>query len=254
LLPKLKVAFFLLLLLFEPVVIRVCNANILFLSLSDWASYSVESTWISASQGNPPLDLVNVNETEWRLQMLDVSGEDVRFSITKYLKNGTVADVYEGNIWMGSGNLSLWVVRRNLNVNDRVYENEELAVNMTQWLEFAGANRHVVYAQFQRYEADGTVFRQHGFFWDSETGVLCGSLDSYKLLDAQGNVAAVAMTRSNIEQTSLWVPERGFDFAAYAWWFFGFAVIVSFVSVFVVFYRRMLRRRRLRRESYVRKK
>jgi hypothetical protein len=120
---------------------------------------------------------------------------------------------------------------------------------------FAGANRLVVFAWFANYEGEqGNLLREYSAFWDRETGLLCGSLDSYKVIDAQGNVTAISMIRSNIVETSLWAPDRGFDFAAYAWRFFGFAVIIFFMSVFVVFYRRMLRRRRLRRESYVRKK
>jgi len=254
LLQKLAVRVFVFLLLSASVMTSACGASVFLVSSSDWASYKVDSTWSSAGQQQPPADLVNVNQTVWRLQMQDVSEGYVRLSVTKNLWNGTVIDVFQGSVWTGSGNLSLWLVGQNLGVGDPVYEGSELKVNSTLSQEFAGVNRPVVYAWFARYEEGGALLREHSFFWDRETGIFCGSLDTYKLIDGQGGVTAISMTRSNIVETSLWAPEEGFDFAAYAWWFFGFAVIMFFMSVFVVFYRRMLRRRRLRQKSYVRKK
>jgi len=240
--------------LFTWVVMPAHSVNVFLASSGDWASYMVDAAWSSVSGQGAPMDLVNINQTVWRLQVVEVSVQYLRLSVTKNLQNGTVVDDYEGSVWTGSGNLSMWFIRENLGVGDSVYEGQELKVNSTSSQDFAGATRSVVYAWFGQSEQQGTVFHEHAFFWDSETGVLCGDLDSYVYYDSLGNVTARATTRSSIGATSLWTAAAGFDFGSYSWWFLGVAVAVLFMSVFVVFYRRMLKARRLRRKSYVRKK
>jgi hypothetical protein len=181
--------------------------NLIGVDVDDWVVYSVETTWHSNVPGQTtPFYLKDINHTEWRIQIEDVLfPEDVRFSVTIDFPNGTrKVDMHEGNIRTGSGNLSLWVVQRNLDTLDLVYEDKELRVNTTDVKAFAGDQREVAYAWFSQEEGEPSLTWKYHLFWDRDTGILCGELVTTTQVDEEHvTTGAIRITMS---ETSLWQP------------------------------------------------
>lgn len=214
------------------------------LNKNDWAVYSVKAYWFSNVSGeSPSMDVLYLNNTIWRLQVVDIVGETIRIFIEKQLNNGTSVDVREGNFWNGEGNLSLWIVRKNLNVGYSVYLNSELKVNKTGFYDFAGANRDCAYGWFTR--ESGQVREEHAFFWDRETGILCGSIASYFYV-GDSNASNVSIY-TNIVETNLWSSESGGSYFFDSWWFGVATAFVILVFACVLFFRekRKVKRRRI---------
>ena len=215
--------------------------DILGVNELDWALYKVESTWHSSIPGDSVSQyLKDINHTEWRLQVLEVVGESARLSVTKSYHNGTKkVEFHEGNVRTGYGNLSMWVVRKNLNVTDLVCEEKELAVNSTKPFTFAGVMREAVYAWFAQEEGEDAT-GIYAIFWDKETGILCGEVVTTEHLVSidWGSVAAI---RISIVETSLWGPPSD-DF-----WLLALAVIVAVLVLAIVVY--VQRRRKLKRRK-----
>jgi len=196
----------------------------------DWASYNVISAWHSTIPGDTvPQDIMDVNQTEWRLDVNEVLGdeESVRVCVTMNYANETKREIHTGNLRTGSGNLSMWVVRKGLNMGDLVHIEKELQVNSTESLEFAGAVRQAVYAWFRQEEADGSVWK-HDLFWDRETGVLCGEvISSVHTVDTYICTMAI---RISIVETSLWEPS-GDGFWLLVW---GVIILVVVLAIGVL--------------------
>jgi hypothetical protein len=184
------------------------TTEVLGVNEGDWASYKVVSAWHSDIPDDTiPQHIIDINETEWRLEVEKVLGEEsVRLSVTINYSNGTKKrEIHEGNLWTGSGNLSMWVVRKNLETGSLVHEEKELKVNATQSLESAGTVRQTVYAWFRQEEADGNTW-SYALFWDRETGILCGEIIS-TVRTVETHISTVAV-RINIVDTSLWEPSN----------------------------------------------
>jgi len=187
-------------------ILPVYTANVLGVNEGDWASYRVISVWHSdIPEDTVPQSLTDINQTEWRLEVEKVLGEEnVSVSVTINYPNGTKKrEVHTGNVRTGSGNLSMWIVRKNLIIGGLVYEEKELKVNATEPSEFAETVRQTVYAWFEQEEADGSIWK-YALFWDRETGVLCGEIIStVRTVEPHISTAAIRM---NIVETSLWEP------------------------------------------------
>lgn len=211
-------------------IMPVYTTDVLGVNEGDWASYEVVSAWHSDIPGDTvPQYAVDMNHTEWRLSVEEILGVDrIRLNVTKYLRNGTQIEIYEGSVSRNSSDLKMWVVRKNLEYGDLVYDEEEVMVNDTQHREFVGAIRSTVYAWFRHLETDGSV-SAYAVFWDRETGILCGMVFQYSR--ARDDKASIMRTRINIVETSLWEPSSD-DF-----WFLGLGVIILVlvlaISVFV---------------------
>lgn len=176
----------------------------------DWASYSIETSWFSEIEGEtvPPQFFVDINQTEWKLQVEEILDIDqVKLNITKYLKNGTESEVYEGSVRTISGELKMWVVSKNLNDKDRIYKEEEIFVNSTSQLRFAGASRSMIYASFGQVELDESI-SAHSIYWDRETGILCDWVVQYRRV-VEDRVSRTHI-RVSIIETNLWEPSGGF--------------------------------------------
>lgn len=148
----------------------------------------------------------NINNTVWNLTIQIVNYPNVTFSITKNLKNGTISENYGGNVETGTPDMDMWIISSNLSVHDPVY----LHKNYSKFLiedralhTFANATRDVLYAhanqsQSENFESD------FGFFWDRETGILCGVSSALKYYDENG-LALIVMVNIDIVETSLWM-------------------------------------------------
>lgn len=241
---KSEVAVFMAFCLVISLLVPVFARDVLGVNESDWALYNVEASWHSEIPGDTiPQYLEDINYTEWRLQVKKVlDTESVRLSVTKYYRNGTEmsVEIHEGNVRTGSGNLSTWIVRKNLEVYDLVYEEEDLTVNDTKSHEFAGAMRSTVYAWFVQDEGDNRTGR-YGVFWDKETGILCGGVSiTVRIVE---DYLSMIVIRTNIDETSLWEPS-GDNF-----WLLGIVVIIIVlvlaVAVFAQKRGKLKRRRRV---------
>jgi len=232
-------------LLFSPIM-PVHATEVLGANQGDWALYEVVSTWNSTiANDTVPQYVVDVNQTTWKVQVEEILGtEEIRVLVTKELKNGTQSETREGNVRTGSGNLGLWVVRKNLNVGDQLIQGEEVKVNKTGSYPFAGATRSTVYAWFNEEEDDGSL-SGYAFFWDRETGFLCGEVfTSTRIVEEMG--VSRAIIRLNMVETSLWEPSVDNV------WFLVVAVIIVVLVLTIVFFvqrRRKLRRRKTRKRS-----
>lgn len=211
-------------------VMPVYVAAVLGVNQGDWASYEVVSAWHSEIPGDTvPQYAVDMNHTEWRLLVKEILGVDrIRLNVTKYLQNGTQIEIYEGSVSRNSSDLKMWVVRKDLEYGDPVYDEEEVMVNDTQRQEFAGAMRSTVYAWFRHLETDGSI-SAYAVSWDRETGILCGMVFQYSRV--RDDKASIMRARIKVVETSLWEPS-GDNF-----WFLVLGVIILIlvlvISVFV---------------------
>lgn len=202
---------------------------ILGINDGDWALYSTEAGWRSEILGekSAPQYYKDINNTQWKLQVENVSGVDeVRCSVTKPFNNGTEKkEIYDGNVRTGSGNLSLWIVSKGLEVGDWIDEKEFLDVNATRSLEFADALRPVIYAHYSQPESDDSI-GFYGVFWDIETGILCGmSISRIRTVEEKSSIAVLSL---KIVETNLWQPDSGSGFPNNMW-FTGFVAVLFFL-------------------------
>ena len=240
---KSEVAVFMVFCLLNSLLVPVFAANVLGVNEDDWASYDVDSSWHSEIPGDTiPQYLENINHTEWRLQVVNILNTDsIRLSLIKYYRNGTEmsVEIHEGNVRTDSGNLSTWVVRKNLEIHELLYEGKDLTVNATESHEFAGAMRSTVYAWFVQDQGYNTTGR-YGIFWDKETGILCGGV-STTIRTVGDKYLSTIVIRTNIVETSLWKP------SSYNFWLLGIVVIIIvLVLIVVVFAQRHGKSKRLR--------
>jgi hypothetical protein len=241
-----RLAVFVVFCVLVSVIVSVYSADVLGVNEGDWALYTVISTWKSAiTNDTVPPYAVDINQTTWKVQVEEVWGVDrVRLSVTKYLKNGTRIEIYEGSV-RSSNDLEMWVVRKSLGDGDLVYDDEELTVNSTGFEEFAGAERSEVYAWFSKVETDGSVSKEaYAVSWDGETGILCGMLFQYsRVVEDKSSLMRV---RIGIVETSLWEPSSD------GGWFLGLllVIIVLVLAVLVFVWRRVKsKRRKVRKRS-----
>jgi len=228
---KSKVAVFMGFCLVFSFLVPVFARNVLGVKEGDWALYNVDSVWSSEIPGDTmPQYLADINHTKWRLQIEDVIGtENVSLSVTKYYRDGTVmsVEIYEGNVRIGSGNLTTWIVPKDLEVGDRVYEGEDLKVNATPSHDFAGANRSTVYAWIlQEEEASGNTTGRYAMWWDRETGIFCGGIS--RIIRVVEDKLSMIIIRTNIAETNLWEPSNEL------FWFLVIGVIIVVVVLVIV--------------------
>lgn len=218
-------------------------ADILGVKEGDWALYEVASAWNSTiTNATAPQYALDVNQTTWKIQVEEViSAEKIKVLVIKELKNGTNRQILEGNVRNGSGNVGLWVIRKNLDVGDSLLEGEGVKVNETEPHLFAGINRLTVYAWFN--EENGGSITEYAFFWDRSTGILCGQIVS-SIHIIEDEVVARTTVRLKIVETNLWGSPADNS------WFLGLLVfiivVVLAVSVFA-WNRRKLRKRKVRK-------
>jgi hypothetical protein len=245
---KSKVAVFMAFCFIISLLVPVFARDILGVNEGDWALYTVETLWSSEIPGDTvPQYLEDINHTQWRMQVESVlDTENVRLSVTKYYRNGTEmsVEIYEGSVMTDSGNLSTWIIRKNLVVHEAVYEGKGITVNATESHEFAGAMRMTVYAGFVQPEGtSGNTTGRYGLFWDKETGIFCGGV-STTIHTMESKYLSMIVIRTNLVETSLWEPSN------YIFLFLGIVVIIIVIVVVVavfVWKRGKLSRRKTRK-------
>jgi hypothetical protein len=229
---KCKVAVFMAFCLIISLLVPVSAEAVLGVNEGDWALYNIDSLWSSEIPGDTmPQYLADINNTQWKLQVKNIIGtESVSLSVTKYYRNGTVmsVEIYEGDVRTGSGNLSMWIIPKNLNVDDPVYVGKDLTVNATNSREFAGAARLTVYAWIvQEEEAGGNTTGRYAIWWDRETGIFCGGVsDTIRIVGDM--YLSRTVIRTSIVETSLWEPSNEI------FWFLGIGVIIIVLVLVVV--------------------
>ena len=176
-----------------------------------WAVYKVETMWESTvPEDAPPKSLLDINQTLWNVTIVKILGPDtLRLRVVKELKNGTKVEYYEGSVRWNSSELKSWVVRKNLDVGDKIYEKEEVKVNKTEYCRIGGASRWLVYMETEYKDIIGGDLRgisTYSVYWDRETGILCSMLikrTDYKDPYNPENFA-VSWIWIHIVETSLW--------------------------------------------------
>jgi hypothetical protein len=147
----------------------------------------------------------NINNTVWNLTIQIVNYPNVTFSITKNLKNGTISENYEGNVETGTPDMDMWIISSNLSVADPIYQGEsdpEIFIRERAPHEFANATRDVLYVHAN--QSQSGLESDFGFFWDRETGILCGASSTLKYYD-ENDLVLTVMINIQIVDTSLWM-------------------------------------------------
>jgi len=179
----------------------------------DWAVYSARTLAVCLADANDEKVkeqieyYKNINNTVWNLTIHIVNYPNVAFSITKNLKNENVSENYEGNVETGTPDIDMWIISSNLSVHDPVYLHE----NYSKFLiedralhTFANATRDVLYAPANQSQSENFE-SNFGFFWDRETGILCGISSTLKYYDENNHLALIIMINIDIVDTSLWM-------------------------------------------------
>jgi len=171
-------------------------------SKNDYVIYSV---LVGLNSTNAAKNIIsyyeNINNTKWKLKVEEISGMEVTISINKTLNNGTKMETYKGNLENGSGNLSMWVILNNLDVDDGIYQGDKTNIPCISSItseEFADAKRDVMYAHFN--ESQSGARSLNNAMWDKETGILCGMIS---MVIYSGEDLSVQIDLLIIE-TSLW--------------------------------------------------
>jgi len=181
----------------------------------DWAVYSARALVLFVADANDEKVkeqieyYENINNTVWNLTIQIVNYPNVTFSITKKFNNGTISlENYEGNVETGTPNMDRWIISSNLSVRDPIYRrasDEELRIEDRASHEFANATRDVLYASSNQSQSGFESY--FGFFWDRETGILCGISSTLKYYgdDENNDLALIVMVNIDIVDTSLWM-------------------------------------------------
>lgn len=216
------------------------TAGYVGVSKNDYAIYSV---LVGLNNTNAAKNIINyyenINNTKWKLKVEEVSGMDVTISVNKTLNNGTKMETYKGNIENGSGNLSMWVILNNLDVDDTIYQGDETNIPRISSItseEFADAKRDVMYAYFNETQSDAVSL--HHAIWNKETGILCGMISMLMysgedfLLNVQINLLII--------ETNLWgKQDSGLGEAAWV-----ITVVLMTIAFSMLASRIILRKRR----------
>jgi len=177
----------------------------------DWAVYSARTLAVCLTDANDEKVkeqigyYENINNTIWNLTIHNVNYPNVTFSIIKNLKNGTISENYEGNVETGTPDMDMWIISSNLSVGDPIYlhgSNPEVFIKDRASDEFANATRDVLYTSFNQSQLG--LKSSFGFFWDRETGILCGVSSTLRYY-YENKLALTVMININIVETSLWV-------------------------------------------------
>jgi len=191
----------------------------------------------------------NINDTLWKLYVnkTDNDGEIV-FTLIQRLKNGSnVLTVYNGNVFTGSGNLSLWFISPNVNVNQPLYVSNETYKLKAKGIDvemFAGASRECVLSDFLRPEI-GNAEGWYQCVWDRETGLLCTMLSGVKYpashIDFRTNIYC------NISRTNLWTlnSSTSIPYAIYVTIVF----LLALLAIYIVYVKKIKKIRKKRVHS-----
>jgi len=184
----------------------------------DWAVYSARTLTVCLADANDEkvqeqIEYYgNLNNTVWNLTIQIVNYPNVTFSITKHLKNGTISENYEGSVETGTPNLDMWIISSNLSVGDPIYRygsDPEVFITDRELYRFANATRDVLYTNFN--QSQSGVKSHFGFFWDRETGILCGASSTLEYYDENKLVVLTVMVNIEIVDTSLWMKTKKND-------------------------------------------
>lgn len=177
----------------------------------DWAVYSARAFAVCLADASDEkvqeqIEYYgNLNNTVWNLTIQIVNYPNVIFSIIKNLKNGTTSENYEGNVETGTPDMDMWIISSNLSVGDPIYlhgGDPEVFIQDRELYRFANATRDVLYTSFN--QSQSGLESYFGFFWDRETGILCGALSTLRYYD-ENNLVLKVMVNIDIVDTSLWI-------------------------------------------------
>lgn len=178
----------------------------------DWAVYSVQAHAVcfndtTDEKVQKEIDYYkNINNTKWNLTIQRVDYPIFKILIIKPLKNGTVSEHCEGNVETGDPDLSMWMISANLSVGGPIYKSgsdQTVLIKSEKPTKFAGATRNVVFTNFNKTELG--IISSFAFFWDRETGVLCGMSSIRQYFDENRNPVLDVKVDIVIAETTLWV-------------------------------------------------
>ena len=103
----------------------VAQSRIVGVNVGDWFKYGdVTFSWNSTDpNATIPSGFETFNVTDWmKMTVTGVSDTNVTVQMIFHLKNGT-EEAYDNivDIDTGAGNMTMWVISANLNVNDTIY-------------------------------------------------------------------------------------------------------------------------------------
>jgi len=222
-----------------------------FLQEGDWAVYSARTLAVCRADANDEKVkeqieyYENINNTVWNLTIQIVNYPNVAFSITKNLKNGTTSENYEGNVETGTPDMDMWIISSNLSVGDTIYlhaSDPEIFIKDREQYRFANATRDVLYTSFN--QSQSGLESYFGFFWDRETGILCGASSTLKYYD-ENDLALTVMVNIDIVDTSLWMKTTPRNDESNWPVIITLIVLISTLIVILVLFRKRKKKRKM---------
>jgi len=189
--------------------------RIVGVKVGDWVKYgNFLATWTSNDPNaqEPPLDLIEHNNTEWAINTVQtISGTNIAFQTVTHYKNGTeTTSILYVDINTGEGNGSFTLISADLSPGESVYDSTEHArtwANETIRLVYANALREtnvlaLTTSQFVSGETDQTLVYRIEYFWDKTTGILAERTGT--IVRTTGKYSTVAMRSEVMIDTNLW--------------------------------------------------
>jgi hypothetical protein len=194
------------------------SERIVGVKAGDWVKYgNFLATWTSndPSAQEPPLDLVEHNNTEWVTNTVkNVSGARITFQTVTHFKDGTETkrNSYV-DINNGVGNGTFAFVSADLSPGESIYnstEHADMQSNETIQLVYANTLRETnrLKASTSQYwpgempEDDLYIVYQIEYFWDKATGVLSERTGIFA--QTIGDYSTVAMRSEVMIDTNIW--------------------------------------------------
>lgn len=183
--------------------------------VGDWAKYgnflaTYESDDPSAQE--PPLDLIEHNNTEWVTNTVkSISGTKITFQTVTHYKNDTeTMSISYIDINTGAGNGTFMFISANLNLGESIYgstEYDPIWINETTQLVYVNALRETNYlaattSQYVPGEIEQNIVYRIEYFWDKMTGVLSERTGTFVITTAEYNT--VAMRSEVMIDTNIW--------------------------------------------------
>jgi hypothetical protein len=178
----------------------------------------------------------SINQTKWNLTIQTVNYPLFKISVKKQLNNGSlVAEDYEGNVETGEPDLNMWIISANLSEGESIYRYASDAPRIKSEANkvFADSLRRTVFASFN--ETNSGMESFFAFFWDRETGILCGMSSIQRYYNEEDlNLVLDVKTDIEIVETTTWTGNG----QTWVPFLFAISILVVLVTVAMLLHRR----------------
>ncbi len=199
------------------VTLVLAQPRVVGINVGDWFKYEeIGFDWYSNNpEATIPPYAADLNETEYVIITIqDISGTNVTLQLTTRFTNGT-DDIESGyiNIDTGDGNLTIWVISANLNVNDTLYTSgfySTWRLNETIMRTYPDEVRDTTHFNLTvKHESNETgyyMYASTNYYWDRSSGIMV-EMTQNQTVQMGGNYTTLSIW-FRITESGVWVvPE-----------------------------------------------